>query len=299
MLAIIFLYLCFTGTMFIENLIMQGNPYPLFVAGARILGGGLILLALHIFKNKNIAFDQLKELQNLSYIKYVLFLYVLFVSGSAWSMQYMDPVKACFIFVLSPFMTALMLYFWYKEKLTLKKIVGLFIGFFAVLPIILQSQSGGASQASSDLSLLAYGIYAFAVTSFAYGWIVYNKQVEKQINLPSGLATTLALVIGGSITLFIFCLTSSVSLFTMQVTDSFYWQLLCFAVLTAIGYHLYSFLLQRYTPTFISFASFLQPAFGLIIGALFFKQGISTVSIIALAALALGLFLFSQEELAS
>jgi drug/metabolite transporter (DMT)-like permease len=41
----------------------------------------------------------------------------------------------------------------------------------------------------------------------------------------------------------------------------------------------------------------LQPAFGLIIGALLFKQHISAISIVALVALAAGLFLFSQEEL--
>jgi drug/metabolite transporter (DMT)-like permease len=164
MLAIACLYLCFTGTMFIENLIMATNHYPLFVAGARIFGGGAFLFALYLLQHKKIVFVQLQQLANVAFFKYVFCLYVLFVSGSAWSMQYMDPVKGCFIFVLSPFMTALMLYFGYQEKLTFKKICGLFVGFFAVVPIILQTNADSATQTAGHLTLIAYGVYAAAVT---------------------------------------------------------------------------------------------------------------------------------------
>jgi drug/metabolite transporter (DMT)-like permease len=297
MLAIACLYLCFTGTMFIEHLIMATNHYPLFVAGARIFGGGAFLFALYLLQHKKIVFVQLQQLANVAFFKYVFCLYVLFVSGSAWSMQYMDPVKGCFIFVLSPFMTALMLYFGYQEKLTFKKICGLFVGFFAVVPIILQTNADSATQTAGHLTLIAYGVYAAAVTCFAYGWIVYNKQVVKQITVPSALLTSLALMCGGIITLSIFVVSSASSLSSMQLTNLFWLQLLFFSMLTAVGYHLYALLLKRYSATFISFASFLQPAFGLIIGALLFKQHISAISIVALVALAAGLFLFSQEEL--
>ncbi len=297
MLAIACLYLCFTGTMFIENLIMATNHYPLFVAGARIFSGGALLLALYVLQHKKIEFAPLQQLVNVAFFKYVFCLYVLFVSGSAWSMQYMNPVTGCFIFVLSPFMTALMLYFGYQEKLTPKKICGLFVGFCAVVPIILQTSSDSATQAAGCLVFISYGVYACAVTAFAYGWIVYNKQVAPQITVPSALLTSLALMCGGVVTLSIFLVSSATSLHTMQLTNDFWWQLLFFSMLTAVGYHLYALLLKRYSATFISFASFLQPAFGLIIGVVIFKQPISVISIVALVALAIGLFLFSQEEL--
>jgi drug/metabolite transporter (DMT)-like permease len=81
------------------------------------------------------------------------------------------------------------------------------------------------------------------------------------------------------------------------VTDDFWWLLLLFAMLTAVAYNLYSKLLKRYSATFVAFASFLEPAFGLLYAAIFLGQPISTLSFVSLMALGLGLYLFYQEEL--
>ncbi len=297
MFNILLLYLSFTINAFVENGIMSMNPYPLLIPGMRILGAGIILLLLHFIKSPKFSFSELKQLKSMFYGKYILCLYVFTILGSAWSMQYMDPIKACFVFVLAPFITALILYFFYKENLTLKKILGLMIGFFAVIPIIFASKSDVVSEASSHLELLSYGVYALAVTSFAYGWVVYNKEIKDKVTLPPLLVKSIAMILGGIIVLFIFLFTSYASISSISFTSSFWWELLSFIALTAFGYKFYSFLLHIYSATFLSFASFLQPALALIIGVVFFKQSISMVSIGALIALSGGLFLFSQDEL--
>ena len=297
MLNILFLYLSFTINTFLENSIMSTNSYSLLIPGMRVFGAGTILLMLYFIKNKSISFDELKQLKTVAFYKYATCLYVICVLGSSWSMQYMNPVKACFVFVLTPFMTALILYFFYQEKLTLKKILGLVVGFFAVIPIILASSSESVQQVSSNLELLSYGVYALASTAFAYGWVIYNKEVKTKTTLPSLVVMSAAMIFGGFIILSLFLVTSYSSINTISFTPSFWWQFLSFVALTAFGYEFYSVLLQQYSATFLSFASFLQPALALLIGVLFFSQPISMISIGALIALAGGLFLFSQEEL--
>lgn len=297
-LAVAFLYICFTGTMFLNSLIMKTNYYPLFIAGARIFGSGVLLLSLYFSKHKS--FDsivgQLWQLVCISFLKYSFCLYTFSAIGFSWGMQYIDPVKACFLFVLSPFITALMLYYWYDEKLSKNKIYGLLIGFTAVIPIILESTHGRASLVPWYFSFFGYIVFTCAVISFSYGWILH-KELFEQIHISSSLLTGTAMTCGGAMTLLLFFLLHCQSMSTMQLTDDFWWLLLLFTILTAFGYNLYSSLLKRYSPTFISFASFLEPAFGMLYASIFLGQAISTISLIALVMLGCGLYLFYQEEL--
>jgi len=297
-LAVVFLYVCFTGTMFLNSLIMTTNHYPLFVAGVRIFVSGLILLSVYLYKYKSprVVLAQLRQLLCLPFLKYSLCLYTFSSIGFSWGMQYIDPVKACFLFVLAPFITALILYFWYNEMLSKNKIYGLVIGFTAVVPIILESTHGILHTIPWHLSCIGYIIFTCAVVSFAYGWILH-KELYGIIHVESLLLTGAAMTCGGGITLLIFMILHGQYLSTMQLTDDFWWLLLLFAILTAFTYNLYSSLLKRYSPTFVSFASFLEPAFGMIYASIFLDHIISTISLIGLVALGCGLYLFYQEEL--
>lgn len=296
MLAVIFLYLCFTGTMFLNSLIMSTNHYPLFVAGARIFGSGIILLSLYMSKHKDSIGSQLRQLICWPFLKYTFCLYSFSAIGFSWGMQYIDPVKACFLFVLSPFITALMLYFWYNEKLNRTKLLGLAIGFAAVIPIVLESTHGTFADVPWYIAIIGYSVFTCAIISFSYGWILH-KELFSVVHVSSSLLTGAALTVGGAITLLINFIVHRQAMFTMQLTDSFWWLLLLFAILTAIGYNLYSSLLKRYSSTFISFASFLEPAFGMLYATLFLGHIISITSLVALGTLGCGLYLFYQEEL--
>jgi drug/metabolite transporter (DMT)-like permease len=124
-----------------------------------------------------------------------------------------------------------------------------------------------------------------------------HKELFSVVHVSSSLLTGAALTIGGAMTLALNFMVDQRAIFTMQLTDSFWWLLLLFAILTAIGYNLYSSLLKRYSPTFISFASFLEPAFGMMYAAVFLGHTISILSFVALGALGGALYLFYQEEL--
>jgi len=296
MFAVAFLYLCFTGTMFLGSLILTTNHYPFFVAGARFFGSGIILLSLYIARHKKLIWQQLPQLLCIPFFQYAFCLYTLSAIGFSWGMQYVDPVKACFVFVLAPFVTALLLYFFYGEHLTRKKVYGLLIGFTAIVPIILESAHGKFHDTPWQLAMLGYVVFGCATIAFAYGWIL-NQQMHKTVHLPASLITGAALMVGGGTTLLLFIVLQGRLICNMHVTEDFWWLLLLFAILTAVAYNLYSLLLKRYSATFVSFASFLEPAFGLLYASIFLGQPVSLHSLFALMALGFGLYLFYQEEL--
>ena len=296
MFLVAFLYICFTVDMFLESLIMISNPYPLLIAGMRICGAGLILLAAYAFSHKRFYYHELRQLITFPFMKYVVILYVISVLAGAWSMQFIDPVKTCFIFVLSPFMTALMLYFWYNEKLSLKKIAGLIIGFAAVIPIILVSNPGEISHASWGLSMIAYLTFTSGIVLFAYGWMLHTD-LRKTIKISPLLFSGVSLTAGGVMNLLLALIFYGRNIYSMQFSEYFAWQILGFGTLTALSYSLYSLALQQYSVTFVSFASFMQPAFAMLFAFLFFGESISLLSVVALIALGFGLYLFYQEEL--
>jgi len=295
-LTVAFLYLCFTSTMFLGSTILTQNHYPFFVAGVRFFGSGVILLTLYFLRHKKTMWQQLPQLVCPSFFKYAFCLYTLSAIGFSWGMQYVDPVKACFVFVLAPFITALLLFFLKDEKLTPKKIAGLMIGFAAVIPIILEAAHGSSHDIPVYLAMLGYIAFGLAVITFAYGWIL-NQEMHKTVHVPSSLITGAALVVGGGLTLLFSVMMQGKALFAMQVTQDFWWLLLLFAMITAFAYNLYSTLLKQYSATFVAFASFLEPAFGLLYASLFLGQPISTTSFASLTALGFGLYLFYQEEL--
>ena len=296
MLAVAFLYLCFTGTVFLGSLILTQNHYPFFVAGARFFIAGIILLSTYILKHKHSVLKQLPQLVCIPFFKFSFCLYTLSAIGFSWGIQYVNPIKASFIFVLSPFITALFLYFFYDQKLTIKKRCGLLIGFFAMIPILLDSNHGQVVEIPFHLSMLGYAAFGFAVMSFAYGWIL-NQEFYNAVHLSPTLVTGSGFIFGSCISFLYFFIMHGHTIPDMHFTDDFWWLLLLFAILTAVSYNLYSSLLRRYSATFISFASFLEPAFGLLYASIFLGQAISRSALVALVTLGFGLYLFYQEEL--
>ena len=301
MLLVGFLYVLFTGTVFLDSSIMRVDPYPLLVAGTRVFFAGLMLLAIHaaqcIFeKRRKSIVVQLRQLNTKLFYTYAFCLYAFAIPGFSYAMKYLDPVKTCFLYVLSPFITALILYFLYDERLSMKKIYGLIIGFIAVIPIILASPAEHLAPVPWHLSLLGYVIFIAAIIAFNYGWIL-NQKLLKRVEVPSSLITGSALTIGGASTLSLFLLLEGFDFITLELTKRFGWYVIFITLVTAIAYNLYGVLLKRYSATFISFASFSQPAFALLYAAFFLGQPVSITAYIALGILGFALGIFYLEEL--
>src|SRR5437899_1787019 len=120
---------------------------PFFLIGSRMTIAGALLLAHQFFFNR--ANFKIKLGHVLPLV--MLGLVSIYITNIAeiWGIQFMSSAKACLIYSLSPFIAALFAYWMLKEKLTLKKWVGLCIGFVGLTPILFTHSS--SAELAKDL----------------------------------------------------------------------------------------------------------------------------------------------------
>ncbi|HIH2762250.1 MAG TPA: EamA family transporter [Candidatus Azoamicus sp.] len=100
--------------------------------GFRMTFAGLIML-LYISKKKIIKIK-------FSDIKFFIFLAIFNIYLNSifeiWGLNNMSSSKACMIYSISPFLTAIIAFFFLHEKITKKKIIGLTIGLSGIIPTL-------------------------------------------------------------------------------------------------------------------------------------------------------------------
>ena len=107
------------------------------------------------------------------------------------------------------------------------------------------------------------------------------------------------MLVGGTLSLIYVALVSFLKSTTVCVTDWFQFGS-SIILISAVGifcYLLYTALLHHFSATLVSFFCFLEIPFALLLGAFFLQESISYVFFISTALIALGLYLFYQEEL--
>lgn len=214
-----------------------------------------------------------------------------------WGLRYLTSAKACFIYSLSPFLSALFSYLIFHEKLSSKKWLGLGIGFLGFLPILLSSNAGeneaGQFYIFSWAELSVMGAATFSV----YGWIIL-KQLINENGLSAVTANGMSMTIGGACALLHSSLTENWNPFPVT-NGAIFIESTIFLILISnlICYNLYGYLLKRYSATFISFAGFTTPLFTALFGWLFLQETVSWHFYFSFAIVLSGLLVFDQEEL--
>jgi len=108
---------------------------PLFFIAIRMTVAGIILLLYYYFFSRKRQFLAKKDRSLFAQIIlfHIYFSYVF----EMWGLVYITSSKACLLYNLSPFITALFSYFLFKERLTWMQWMGLTIGFAGFLPILI------------------------------------------------------------------------------------------------------------------------------------------------------------------
>jgi drug/metabolite transporter (DMT)-like permease len=236
-----------------------------------------------------------------------------------WSMQYLTSAKAALLYNLSPFITALLCYLLFKQKLTVQKWIALTMGFAGMLPIMMynsykESQSGSyMNVALPDLVLLA------GVVCACYGWLVvrelsgnrnYSFVLVNGIGMWGGgimaLITAIFIEKGGPFRWYTHhpdmmgqWLSTHFDVITTTVIMAFLCMFLLIILANFIGYNLYAYLLAHYSPTFLSFAGFITPFLAGLLGCLFLGETISAAFLISFGITVVSLYVFYQDELTS
>lgn len=296
MFFVILLYALFASVFTIAKTGLEYSQ-PFFLVGSRMFLAGVLMLAYqYFFQREQFTF---KKEHFWRVFRLALFNIYLTNVFEFWGLKYLTSFKTCFIYSLSPFVSALLSYFMFSEKMTGKKWLGLGIGFLGFLPILLnETAAEGETGHFFFLSWAEVAVMLAAICS-VYGWILL-KQLVQQNGYTPFMANGLSMLMGGALAL----------------THSFFvedWNpipvtsyipflecgLLLILISNFICYNLYGYLLKRYSATFISFAGFTTPLFTALFGWLYLGEIVTWPFYLSAIIVFFGLFAFYQEELRS
>jgi len=272
---------------------------PIFLTSIRMICAGLLLIAYHFITyrqkggTQKIVFDT-----SLMWNIILLSVFNVYLTNVCefWGLQYLSSGKACFIYNLSPFISALISYFIFSEVMTYKKWIGLFIGFSGFFPILLHNTAvetavGGIGFLSwPELSLMT------AATSTVIGWIIMRRVV--QAGVPVFYANGWSMLVGGIGALVTSYITESWNPMPFVDYKIFLGYMIIIMLISNIFcYNIYAYLLKTYTATFLTFVGFTCPLWAALYGWLFLRESISSSFIVSCIAVTIGLYMFYSEEI--
>lgn len=258
---------------------------PFFYVGVRMTLAGAALLSYCVLREKRYAIQRRDALLFIHIILFHVFgAYML----DLWSLQYISSIESALLYNLSPFIAALFSYFWFGEKLSVKKILALFIGICSLIPLL-----------NEHISFSGFPVFVMltAVSCASYGWIVMQELVKHRHYSPV-FVNAVGMLGGG-----ILALVSSwycEPWHPYPVTDWYNLFLMIGAIIVLgniIFYNLYGYLLKKYSATLLAFAGFTCPFFTALYGKIFLNEAITFSLLISACFVFVGLYLFYYEEL--
>jgi drug/metabolite transporter (DMT)-like permease len=268
---------------------------PFFLVGSRMFLAGMIMLAYQFFfKRSEFVFKKESFWRVFRLAAFNIYLTNVF---EFWGLKYLTSFKTCFIYSLSPFVSALLSYYMFSEKMNGKKWLGLLVGFGGFIPILLSHTS--SEEAAGSLFYLSFPEIAVMIAAVCsvYGWILL-RQLVKDDGYSPFMANGLSMLIGGA-----FALGHSMCVETwnpLPVTEYVPFAECALALImisNLICYNLYGWLLKRYSATFMSFAGFTTPLFTAIFGWFYLGEVVTLPFYVSAAVVFSGLLIFNQEEL--
>lgn len=309
MILVIIMYLLFASTFTLGKAALAYVSPFLFIGMRMMLGGSLLLGYYRFVKKQKITIQSADyRLFSCIILFHIFFAYTL----EFWALEYVTSAKACLLYNLSPFITAIFSYFLFSERLSYRQIWGLIIGFLGFIPILVaQTPLEKIGLHVSFLSIYEIALIV-AVASSAYGWMMVKHLIHRQYSLLliNGIGMT-----GGGILALLLSLATEGTLALKETTavipqlvDLFgivgerlimlggYCSVLVI-IANIIGYNLYGYLLTRYSATFLSFAGFMTPLFAALLGWMFLGEQVTWHFFATISMVILGLYLFHEKKL--
>lgn len=268
---------------------------PFFLLGSRMLLAGVLLIGYQVFIKK----EPMVFRKGIWSRVLMLAFFNIYLTNACefWGLQYLSSFKTCFIYSLSPFVSALFCYYMFADTMSLKKWAGLLVGFAGFLPILLtQTSTEDLSGGFFFFSWAELAVIVAAVSS-VYGWILL-KQLVKEDGLSFLTANGLSMLIGGALALGHSLMVEKWDPVPVtQFMPYFECTVLLIVISNMICYNLYGWLLKRYSPVFLSFAGFTTPLFSALFGWFFLGEVVTWPFYVSFVIVLSGLVLFDQEEL--
>ncbi len=306
MLLIFIMYFLFASTFTLGKAALA-YVSPFLFTGIRMVSGGLLLLMYSVWHKKH--FISRKDIY--LFVQIIFFHIFLAYTLEFWALERVTSAKACLLYNLSPFITALFSYCLFSERLTVRQVIGLIVGFLGFIPILvahtpLEDIAGGIGFLSlPEIALMC------SVAASAYGWMTMKKLIAR--GYPFVLVNGIGMTGGGILALLLswaveggsrLKMTTVVFPFVAQhygvffehtiVLGMYTWALVFIA--NIIGYNMYAYLLSRYSATFLSFAGFMTPLCAAVLGWVFLDERVTWHFFTTMALVLCGLYLFHEKK---
>ena len=268
---------------------------PFFLVGSRMMIAGVLMLGYAAWRS-----PLSLRLNRESAIKVLLLgFFNIFLTNvlELWGLKYLTSFKTCFIYSLSPFLSALLSYIILKDVLSPRKWIGLAIGFLGLWPMLAEQSHyellTGTFWGFSGAEVAVF----FAVFSSVLGWI-FLQQLVRDDNCTPAVANGYSMLFGGLLALIQSALVETWNPF--PITNYNIWiesTLFLIIVSNIICYNLYGHLLKEFSPTFMAFAGLSTPLFTALFGWIFHGEVVNVWFFTSLAIVFFGLLIFYFEEI--
>lgn len=282
MILILFLYALCASTFTISETLIDYIK-PCFFIGIRMFITGGLLLLYSYWKNKSAFIIAKKDRWLFAQITlfHIYFSYVI----ALWALQHIAASETSFLYNLYPFLAALFSYFYFSEKMTLKKWL-LFIGFSGFLQEMFFHTTSTSLWISFPEFLLLSG-----VTSGVYGWIILRKLIKNEHYSPT-IINGIGMTAGG-------ILASLTSFFVQRWAENTVLEFGSFVKITVVIMIIANiifccYVLKRYTATFLSFAGFIMPLATALFGWIFLGELLSWTYFLSIFVICIGIYTFYQ-----
>lgn len=294
MLILLFAY-ALMGLTFSLGWSVMRYTQPFFCIGFRMTLAGILLLGYQYLRARGKLHINRADIR--LFVQAMFFhIYLAYVAEFS-AFQEVSGAKVALIYNMTPFLTALVAYLVLKEKMSMRKWVGLIIGFAGFTPTLLSHVP--TEVASGQLFFLSYAEIKILISaiSSAYGWILV-KQLVRERKYSTITVNGVAMLGGG-----IFALISSIFFegwcpVPVTAWGPFFTQVLALIILAnLISYNIFGSLMRVYSATFIAFVGFSTPLFAALYDFFFFGQKVPMSFFLTIMLVFIGLYIFYQAEL--
>ncbi|PFH82428.1 DMT family transporter [Bacillus sp. AFS088145] len=206
----------------------------------------------------------------------------------ATSALYLPASMSSILNSLTPLFTALVVFIWTKERLSIRKLTGIIVGLIGVILLV-----GWSSIPFTYDVKIAIGLAVLSTISYG----VAGVYAKKAFTLVPPLSIAAGQQIGAAILLLPFTLLNF-SASINKVSGVAILAVLGLALFcTAIAYLLYFYLIESVGPTKTLSVTFLIPVFGIIWGVFILKEHITLGMLFGFLVILCGVFLISDIRL--
>lgn len=275
----------------LDKELLKFLPPMLFLSLRALICGGFFSVVFFTF-NKNYKI-KLKEFAMLSLIS---ILYVYLTNYFLYkAFQSLTSAKVTLIYNFNPFIVALLSFFIFRERFSIKKILGMIIGWLGFIPLLFFNNSG-----TQAIGVLSWGeIFALlSALSAACSFILLQRALLKK-SIPIAYTGSVTFLVGGFFALFNSILTETPYSYKIygNLSNSYViWLFLVILLGTIAWAYINTYLSINYKASVLSFIGFTIPLFTAVMERLFFSRTVGYNFYISLSLITIGLYLFYKSK---